>query len=358
MRATVLSIPVLLLALGGCRGWFEIEPLPAADTDTDTIPTGTTIPTIPTTPTTGDTSVPVTTGDTGVETVIVTTGDTGTTTSTGDTGVLDTDTPLDTGDTAEPCVLIDWYLDVDGDGIGNAIAVPACFPPLDHVATGGDCDDFDASVQAFTDWYIDADGDGFTDPDTVVNSCGSQGIVAYRPSPSAEPDCDDADAAVNPNAVENDSNGIDDDCDEDVDECAAGFVRLSGTYVAPAGATSIVVSAEHYAAGSGIAAPVMSPIVNGVNGWTLDASVPGQVAFANSICYSDIDQWYASASFAGAAVGYSCMGTANPAYTPYGTFTFEWDGVSSPNSPTYVNNYETPIGFPYGYGNGCEVKIN
>ena len=60
-----------------------------------------------------------------------------------------------------------------------------------------DVADLDARVQALEDQFVDNDGDTFTE---VQN------------------DCDDTNANVNPGATEVPANGIDDDCDHQIDE--------------------------------------------------------------------------------------------------------------------------------------------
>jgi hypothetical protein len=60
-----------------------------------------------------------------------------------------------------------WYLDDDGDGYGDDGSTDvACVAPRDHVATGGDCDDTDASIspgQAELCDLVDQDCDGTVD---------------------------------------------------------------------------------------------------------------------------------------------------------------------------------------------------
>jgi len=130
------------------------------------------------------------------------------------------------------------YADADDDGWGNAeVTANACAPGDGWVDTVGDCDDTDASVHPDADeqcddvdndcdgdidndavdafsWYVDDDGDGFGDPDVTVTACDApSGAV----DPALGDDCDDGEASVNPDADER-CNGVDDDCDGDIDE--------------------------------------------------------------------------------------------------------------------------------------------
>ncbi|MCB9795752.1 MAG: FG-GAP repeat protein [Alphaproteobacteria bacterium] len=129
-----------------------------------------------------------------------------------------------------------WYADADGDGYGDVnLSRDACDPPSSYVADDTDCDDANAAVNPAaaevcngvdddcdgdTDpdtsddvatWYADADADGYGDAATTDVDCEQpSGFV------DDDTDCDDTDAAVNPAAVEV-CNGVDDDCDGDVD---------------------------------------------------------------------------------------------------------------------------------------------
>jgi predicted outer membrane repeat protein len=134
----------------------------------------------------------------------------------------------------------EWYRDVDGDTWGDEdTAIRACDPPaegyvdrgedcndlFDDVFPGGtevcdgldnDCDgDVDEDAQDAPEWFRDGDEDGVgTDADTVFACAPPDGYVA---TPG---DCDDADPARGPLRDER-CNGIDDDCDEAVDEADA-----------------------------------------------------------------------------------------------------------------------------------------
>ena len=132
--------------------------------------------------------------------------------------------------------MIPWFLDEDGDGYGrDSDAILACSGPTGFVDQGGDCDDYDDSVNPAADevcdgldndcdgttdeadaldagsWYADGDGDAYGDGSVEVQACEApSGFVAVAT------DCDDTDSAVNPGAQEL-CNGVDDDCDEVVD---------------------------------------------------------------------------------------------------------------------------------------------
>ncbi|MCB9760224.1 MAG: hypothetical protein H6739_10350 [Alphaproteobacteria bacterium] len=130
-----------------------------------------------------------------------------------------------------------WYADVDGDGYGDPeAATESCEGASGTVADNTDCDDTrsdvfpggeevcdeldndcDATVDegATTTFFQDLDGDGHGDVDFTTEACA-------RPTGYADgdQDCDDADAAVNPDAAEL-CDGIDNNCDGTVDEDTA-----------------------------------------------------------------------------------------------------------------------------------------
>ena len=114
-----------------------------------------------------------------------------------------------------------WYLDGDGDGYGDPASVAAaCDPPSGYVANADDCDDGDAAINPDTVWYLDFDGDGHGGSRFTTTSCVQPaGYVA-----SAD-DCDDADATVSPSGAET-CNALDDDCDTLVDEGVLGTGAL------------------------------------------------------------------------------------------------------------------------------------
>jgi len=151
-------------------------------------------------------------------------------------GDIDEDSALDA---------IDWFADMDGDGFGDdeviwaACAQPegyiaggeafdcddsvetgaAAWPGADEVCDGadndcdGEADEPDALDAAM--WYADADGDSFGDVAVTLYACVEpDGYVADST------DCDDVAWEVYPGADEV-CDGIDNDCDDEIDPAAA-----------------------------------------------------------------------------------------------------------------------------------------
>lgn len=103
-------------------------------------------------------------------------------------GVVDDD-PVD-GET--------HYLDADGDGYGNAaVSQQSCDAAgAGWVANADDCDDGDAAQNPDTLWYADTDGDDHGDPNVSSTACEQPADFVANAD-----DCDDTDAAAHPDAT-------------------------------------------------------------------------------------------------------------------------------------------------------------
>ena len=145
-------------------------------------------------------------------------------------------------------VLTTFYRDADGDGFGDSgDTQEACSAPAGYVATSGDCDDTDNSINpgaaevcdgsdndcdasvdegVLTTFYRDADGDGFGDSTDSQSACTQPaGYV------SNSTDCDDTDNSINGPSTwyaDADGDGLGDSSDSQ-SACAqpAGYVADS-----------------------------------------------------------------------------------------------------------------------------------
>ena len=159
-----------------------------------------------------------------------------------------------------------FYLDLDHDDVGGE-AVQACALPNQAVRTGGDCNDDDIDVHPGADeecngidddcdglvdfdddledptWFRDADGDGYGLETGVKVAPGCTPPTGYA---AAAGDCNDANAAVNPDEQEV-CNGYDDDCDALVDSADGS---LDGDHYYP--------DADNDGFGSAVGTPVVA----------------------------------------------------------------------------------------------------
>jgi hypothetical protein len=130
------------------------------------------------------------------------------------------------------------YVDADGDGYGNPPSgLERCGIPDGYVTIGDDCNDERADVSPEAEevcdgvdndcdrevdegfastFYADADGDGYGDPAVSTEACEApEGYV------DDSGDCDDGNEEINPGAEEV-VDGVDNDCDAQIDEGSGG----------------------------------------------------------------------------------------------------------------------------------------
>jgi hypothetical protein len=123
-----------------------------------------------------------------------------------------------------------WYADADGDGYGDAASNQEdCNQPEGYVADNTDCDDADANEYPGQTWYIDADSDGYGASSVTQCDRPANGYLSSELSGTGTDDCDDTDDTVYPGAEEVCDDGIDNDCDGDVDEADSDCEGCSTT---------------------------------------------------------------------------------------------------------------------------------
>ncbi len=112
----------------------------------------------------------------------------------------------------------------DGDGDGHTDDVDCddgdaeVFPGAEERCNGVDDDcDGELDEDVGTTWYPDGDGDGYAGEGGALLACEAPGGYLA----TAE-DCDDDDASIHPGAGER-CNGVDDDCDGEIDEDPPGL---------------------------------------------------------------------------------------------------------------------------------------
>jgi len=126
----------------------------------------------------------------------------------------------------------DWYADIDGDGFGDPEAPhpdnPLCVAPADYIDDDTDCDDADPAVNPDAEELcdgFDSDCDPETEPEGGESDADGDGWLTCAEEAGDAVDCDDGDAAANPDAVELCDTEADEDCDgseaiiEDDPEC-------------------------------------------------------------------------------------------------------------------------------------------
>lgn len=139
-----------------------------------------------------------------------------------------------------------YYQDADGDTYGNAsVYKDTTVQPTGYVTNSTDCNDANSTVHpnalevcdgvdnncngfidenVQTTYFRDADDDGYGNPTSTTQACSVP--VGYVTNNT---DCNDSNASVNPGVTEVCANGIDDNCNGQVDE---GCGVTPGLYIA------------------------------------------------------------------------------------------------------------------------------
>jgi hypothetical protein len=269
-----------------------------------------------------------------------------------------------------------WYADVDGDGFGDLDApLPACTWPDGFVPDATDCDDVaptthpgaaeqcdsvdndcndvvDDTDQLPVDPYFpDVDDDGYGDPAGLVESC--QPVPGHVTN---DGDCDDAEGAVNPGALEVCGDGVDSNCDaRDCDDWSDDFeaAAIDPLYVnvsaSPWRATNTQAHAGAYSGTNGDIGDSGRTALE----LTLDFADGGDLTFwykVDSESSYDYLKFYVDGSQKGSwsgSVGWTELTTAVTA----GSHTFKWEyskdgSVSSGADSAWIDDVYATGGSP------------
>jgi hypothetical protein len=131
-------------------------------------------------------------------------------------------------------IFLDFYSDIDGDGFGSGDVTSSCTDlGAGYTDNNTDCDDtnggvypgaeelcnsIDDNCDGLTDdgtltvYFIDNDGDTYGNPSVSILACTQP--IGYTPDDN---DCNDTDANINPGAEDIGGNGIDENCDGEID---------------------------------------------------------------------------------------------------------------------------------------------
>jgi len=115
-----------------------------------------------------------------------------------------------------------FYVDADHDGYGTGNLVLACSAnaatvPAGYSLNNTDCDDVDSTKHASFGFYVDTDHDNYG-TGSLVQVCAVNATTPPGGYSVNNTDCNDNIAAINPGHAEVLYNGVDDNCDGNLDE--------------------------------------------------------------------------------------------------------------------------------------------
>ena len=148
-------------------------------------------------------------------------------------------------------IFLDFFTDIDGDGFGAGDVISSCTDLGSGYTTNNtDCDDTNSGVYpgaeelcnsiddncdgqtddgTLTVYFIDNDGDTYGNPSVSILACVQP--IGYTPDDN---DCNDTDANINPGAEDIGGNGIDENCDGQIDNSIYELNSTIALYPNPA----------------------------------------------------------------------------------------------------------------------------
>ncbi|WP_146819056.1 MopE-related protein, partial [Flavobacterium noncentrifugens] len=123
---------------------------------------------------------------------------------------------------------VTYYRDADGDTFGDAlVSTTSCTgQPAGYVTNNTDCDDTDNNSHERFSFYVDADHDGHGVGSMVPGICAPNGNTPPVGYSLSNDDCDDLHATVYPGATEIPYDGLDNNCNNVIDETGRLTTKL------------------------------------------------------------------------------------------------------------------------------------
>ena len=265
-------------------------------------------------------------------------------------------------------VLQTFFADTDEDGFGDPDNImEACDVVDGYVVGGNDCDDDNATVfpsaeelcdgldndcdetideDVGTLFYIDADGDGVGDSEQMVTQCDPDLGLA-----SIGGDCDDLDPMRTPNAFEI-CDGIDNDCDEEVDEGAMTtfyFDADEDGFGDPTQTVESCIQGQNHATNSDDCDDI-NPLVNPLADEVCDDEDNDCDGFNNEVGALGETFWYEDTD----GDGYGNVGTPLPACDQPSGYVANYDDCNDADIQTSPNAFEVCDGID----NNCDGTVD
>jgi hypothetical protein len=213
-----------------------------------------------------------------------------------------------------------YFVDADNDGFGSTATAMLCSTsaPAGYSSNNTDCDDNNSAINAPQSYFVDADNDGFGSTTTAM-LCSTTAPAGYSTNSL---DCNDGNANENPSQTEVCGNGIDDNCNGQIDENCIVYVFYQDADADGFGNLASFVSSNNPTVPSGYVTnstdcndavfainPAATEVCNGIDDncdGTIDNGIPALPASTvingpAGVCRNSTNQVFSTPAIAGAS---------------------------------------------------------